>query len=292
MIGRDLIGRYDLFLLDAYGVLVNASGALPHARTFIQQMIDQQVPYYIVTNDASRLPQKAAAFYQSVGLPIPVERVLTAGLAIEPALRALEASGDFGAKADDRTLRCAVLGTADTHEYVDRAGARLIPISDDAEFDALVVGDDSGFDVLPTLNQLLSALNRMIEHGLKFRLLLANPDLLYPRGQTRFGFTSGTLARILEIGLKQLRPELDLKFEVLGKPTKTLYEMGIARAEAELGRKIELNRTVMLGDQMHTDIRGAQNAGVRSALLMTGITLSRLDANHDKNPPDHILESL
>ncbi len=287
MKGRDLIGNYELFLLDAYGVLVNSAGALPFAEEFIRSLDASRTPYYIVTNDVSRLPETAAAFYQSLGLKIPVERVLTAGLAIAPALQAITVG-----QPTSGLLRCAVLGTNDTHEYVRRAGAQIIPISDQAEFDALVIGDDSGFDTLPTLNQLLSSLNRMIELKKPFKLLLANPDLLYPRGETRFGFTSGTLARILEIGLEQLRPELDLKFEVLGKPNSTLFKMGIARAETELGRKVELNRTVMFGDQLHTDVRGAHDAGIHAALLMTGITLTQTTALHDLRPPQHILESL
>ena len=59
-----LWATYDAVLLDAYGVLVDASGVLPHARAFIEALVAHDKPFYIVTNDASRLPEAIAAAEQ------------------------------------------------------------------------------------------------------------------------------------------------------------------------------------------------------------------------------------
>ena len=54
-----LIERYDTLLFDAYGVLVHAAGAMPGARALVQRL--NRKPYCVITNDASKLPETAAA---------------------------------------------------------------------------------------------------------------------------------------------------------------------------------------------------------------------------------------
>ena len=60
-----LIDRYEVLLLDAYGVLVHSSGTLTRAAELITKLNRAAKPYYILTNDASRLPATAAARFQS-----------------------------------------------------------------------------------------------------------------------------------------------------------------------------------------------------------------------------------
>ena len=49
-----LIANYSVLLLDAYGVLVHSSGALPGAARLIDSLNLNKKPYYIVTNDADK----------------------------------------------------------------------------------------------------------------------------------------------------------------------------------------------------------------------------------------------
>ena len=55
-----LIDRYQVLLLDAFGVLVHSSGTLAGAAELITELNRSAKPYYILTNDASRLPATAA----------------------------------------------------------------------------------------------------------------------------------------------------------------------------------------------------------------------------------------
>lgn len=251
-----LLASFDLFLLDAYGVLMTSSGPLPGAREFLQLIQEMNKEFFIITNDASRTPESCAAVYLERGFRVPIDRILSAGVAIAECFREKNLSGS----------RAVVLGTSDTNACVARAGGVVVEISDNVDFDVLVIGDDSGFDFLPTMNALLTATHQLI---LKNRLpvfLLANPDLLYPRATGSFGFTSGSVAKFLEVGLCDLHPKINFKFEVLGKPSPLLFEL--AMKHSQVSRK----KTVMLGDQLHTDIVGANRAGFSSCLLATGIT--------------------
>jgi HAD superfamily hydrolase (TIGR01450 family) len=272
-----LVRDHDLFLIDAYGVLMTSEGPLPGAPEFMERLLAAGKSYFILTNDASRTPETCARVYRERGLTIPVEKILSAGVAI------IEAYREAGLKG----ARTVVLGTSDTRECVRRAGGVVCEITPDVDYDVLVIGDDSGFDFLKTMNELLTATHRLVKRGKQPKFFLANPDLLYPKGLEAFGFTSGSLARFLEIGLRDLHPTRSFTFEVLGKPAALLYDLARSRANAAA------DRTIMLGDQLHTDIAGANRAGIKSALLATGITQLPLAPDLDlEHRPTFVLTSL
>jgi ribonucleotide monophosphatase NagD (HAD superfamily) len=125
-----LIDRYDALLFDAYGVLVHVSGPMPGAPELIAQLNRIDKPYRIVTNDASRLPDKAAARYRRYGLEVGAGNIITSG-ALLP---------EYFAKHGLRGSRCVVLGPADSRRYVELAGGEVGPA--DAAFDVLVIGDE------------------------------------------------------------------------------------------------------------------------------------------------------
>ena len=56
----ELVARHEVLLLDAYGVLLDSSGALPGAVELIDRLNRTGRPYHILTNDSSRLPATSA----------------------------------------------------------------------------------------------------------------------------------------------------------------------------------------------------------------------------------------
>ena len=58
--GLALAERHDALLLDAYGVLVASGEALADAGAFLAGLRERDVGFYVVTNDASRTPARAA----------------------------------------------------------------------------------------------------------------------------------------------------------------------------------------------------------------------------------------
>jgi len=254
---RQLIERYPAFLLDAYGVLVDLDGALPGAAAFLAELRRQGKPFWLVSNTAARLPEAASARYRRFGLDIPAEAILTSGLLLAP----------YFAAHDLRDRPTRVLGPADSVAYVEAAGGRVVGAG--ADFEVLVLADQAGFPLLETLDELIGTLFARIDAGRPPRLLLPNPDLIYPRAGG-FGFTAGGLAVMLEAALSQRYPaRADLRFERLGKPHPALFELAVARA----GRRDLL----MIGDQLETDIRGARDFGLDSAPLLGGVSGARPD---------------
>ena len=79
----DLVDRYSVLLLDAYGVLVHGGGALPGAVEFIDGLNRIGKPYYVLTNDTAKLPATAAARYRGFGLDLDSDRIISAGTLLQ-----------------------------------------------------------------------------------------------------------------------------------------------------------------------------------------------------------------
>lgn len=248
--------RYDAFLLDAYGVLVDKQRALPGAADLLHDLTRDEVPWLVVTNAASRLPETLSAEFAALGATVPPERILTSGA----LLADIEVAGSL------LGLRAVVLGPDESAAYAERAGAKVVGLADDVEAEVIIVADQKGVRWPEHMNQTLSLLMRRLDAGQPPRLLLCNPDLIYPIGNAsgkQVGFTAGALAALIEAVLQEHWPDAELRFERLGKPSPAIFNAAV--------RKLGASRPVMLGDQLGTDIAGAAAAGIDSVLVSAGL---------------------
>jgi len=268
-----LIERYAVLLLDAYGVLVHTSGALDGAAELIAELNRIEKPYYILTNDASRLPQTSAARFQRYGLGIEPDRIISSGQLIEGYFRTHQLEG----------ARCVVLGPADSVRFVEMAGGRVV--SPDQDFDVLVICDEGGFRFLETIDTVLSALFQKFSRREEIHLVLPNPDLIYPKSDHGFGITSGSIGLVLEAALRMRYPDrTDLRFTRLGKPHASIFREALRRSGTQ--------DVVMIGDQLETDIRGANDMGIDSVLVGTGVTQTHETRIPETLRPTYLLHSL
>ena len=268
-----LTARYSVLLLDAYGVLVHTAGALPGAAQFIDTLNRTKKPYYILTNDASKLPATSAELFQSFGLAIAPDSIITSGSLLT----------DYFARHQLKDLPCAVLGPEDSTRYVELAGGRVVAAQD--PFEVLVIGDESGYPFLETIDTVLSGLFNTFDSGANVHLVLPNPDLIYPKADQGFGIASGSIALILEAALQRRYPcRPELKFSRLGKPHAAIFKAALERSNTM--------NMVMIGDQLETDIRGALEFGLDAVLVGTGIATIMPDEVDRSLQPTYYLDSL
>lgn len=269
----ELVERYDAFLFDAYGVLVDAGGPCPGAAAALAAVRAAGKPLLVVSNDASRLPATAEARFARVGLPIAADEiVLSSGLIAADVAE----HGLTGAVA-------MVLGTPDARAAATAAGLVVVRPDDAAPIDLLLVCDDSGFEFLAGMNAALTACVRALDAGRALTLVCPNPDLVYPRGGGALGFTAGSMAMILEAALVRRDPGAP-RFRYLGKPHPPIF--------AEARRRVPgATRLLMVGDQLETDIAGARAAGIDAALV-TGISRWRVGATAPDLAPHWLLDWL
>lgn len=250
----ELLTAHEAIFLDAYGVLVDGHGALAGAREFIARLEQERRNYFVLTNDASRLPATLEARFRGFGLPIPQDRIVSSGNLLPSFFASRSLAG----------ARCVVLGPHDSHALVANAGGVIVPYGAATDFDVLVVCDESGFPFLQAVEDVLSMVIRKIETGSMPLLVLPNPDLVYPKRPGEFGFAAGTIARMLEEAIHLRFPNVGATFLRLGKPHAPIFEEGCRRAGTR--------NAVMIGDQLETDIRGAHQFGISSALVGFGVT--------------------
>jgi HAD superfamily hydrolase (TIGR01450 family) len=246
-----LIDTYDGFLLDAYGVLLDDTGPLPGAADFLARLDAAGKPWRVVTNAASRLPERLAADFAAKGLVLDPARLLTSGMLLAP----------YFARHGLEGASCLLLGPTTAAGYVTRAGGRLS--ADDSTAEVVVIADQQGVRWPEDFNRVLNLIIRRQRGGQPPHLLLCNPDLLFPCAPDAFSLTAGAMAALFEVVLNTQDPNRPLAFTRLGKPCRPIFD----QARQALG----VQRLVMIGDQLATDIRGALDAGMDAVLIHTGL---------------------
>ncbi len=269
---KHLLDSYDGLLIDAYGVLVNQQGPIPHALAFMSQIVSQNKPFVIATNDASRLPLTIANRLNRFGFTISPDQILCSGELLQ----------EYFVQHNLTGCRCIVLGPEDSRQHVARAGGEVVPAELDSKCEAIVVCDEEGYPFLETLDTVLSLLYRHIDLGQPVHLILPNPDFIYPRDGENFGFTSGAPALLLEAALRRRYGPDAPTFRGLGKPHPAIFHAATKR----LGS----NHVVMIGDQLETDIQGALGVDMSAALVLTGV--SPRPASNANNTPTYVLPNL
>ncbi len=83
---------------------------------------------------------------------------------------------------------------------------------------------------------------------------VGNPDIVAPR-EGGFSTEPGAYAH-------RLASRTGVSPQFFGKPFRHIFDLAFARVE-----NLDLERTLMVGDSLHTDILGGQVAGVKTALI-------------------------
>ncbi len=231
---------YHYYFLDLDGVIYRGNERLPGAREFIEWIEATGREYLYLSNNSMSTPAQVAARIRALGLPAPLERVVTAGSAAASYL----AHTYPGA-------RVFVLGLPPLAQMVADAGLKVLSEEEGAQADVVLVGLDRSL----TYARLSVAVQAVL-NGAAF--VAVNRDPLLPtEGKLEPG--SGSIAAAIEASTG-ITPYM------VGKP-----DPGIIReAMRMIGATPE--ETAMIGDGITLDIPAGHNAGAATILLLSGIT--------------------
>jgi phospholysine phosphohistidine inorganic pyrophosphate phosphatase len=239
------------FLFDLDGVFYNDTQPIPGGAEVIAQLRGQGVPFRFVTNTTSKGRVSLAKKLQSYGVSAEPRDIFCPAVAASAYLREQNASGVFFTTIDTRT---------------EFDGVR----EDVAHPDYVVLGDLGDDWTYAKLNQVLRYLldgARLIALGMS-RYWHANDGPRLDVGPIASAFTYATG-----------RPPI-----VLGKPAREFFMLALRDLQ------IEPAQSVMVGDDIVTDIGGAQAAGMQTILVRTGkFRPADLDGTIQ---PDAILNSI
>jgi phospholysine phosphohistidine inorganic pyrophosphate phosphatase len=239
------------FLFDLDGVFYNDTLPIPGGAEVIAQLRTQGVPFRFVTNTTSKGRVSLAKKLQSYGIIAEPHEIFCPAVAAAAFLREQNASGVF-------------FTTVDTRAEFD--GVR----EDQRQPDYVVLGDLGDDWSYAKLNQVLRYLlngAQLIALGMS-RYWHANDGPRLDVGPIASAFTYTT-------GQQPI---------VLGKPSADFFRLAVH----DMG--LEPEQCTMVGDDIVTDIGGAQSAGMQTILVRTGKFRSAdLDG---KITPDLIVESI
>ena len=265
-----IFDHYDAVFFDAYGVLVDGIDALPNAEQLVNIMNASAMNYFIVTNDASKSIESLSNKFQSQGMRIPVKRIVNSGSLISGYYRDEDLVGR-------PTL---VLGTKDSRTYVSGSCPKILSLDSNSEPDVILFTHSSPYDWESTLKHLLNLVSKRFKQKKPVRMVLPNTDFIYQDGKADFGMGAAAFVETLEEALMRLHGKHEvLRAAKLGKPHPPIFTEAILRAGS--------NNAIMIGDQLETDILGANNVGLDSAVVTTGIN-KRSNPKEFKDMPDDL----
>ena len=219
------------YLFDLDGVFYNDTQPLPGGAEVVAQLHTQGVPYRFVTNTTSKSRISLAAKLQSFGVTAEPREIFCPAVAAAAFLRERNASGVFFTTADTRGEFDGLRESLTSPDYV-------------------VLGDLGDDWTYAKLNQVLRYLldgARLIALGMS-RYWRANDGPRLDVGPIASAFAYAT-------GIAPI---------VLGKPTADFFRL------AARDLSVDPAHCTMVGDDIVTDIGGAQSAGMRTILVRTG----------------------
>lgn len=245
-------------LFDLDGVIYNADEPILGAQTALGWAVERKIPHLFVTNTTSHDRESLARKLQGFGIAANPGQIHTPAATAAAYLRD-EHAGPVALFVPD-----GIRG--------EFAECELTP--DDAETGAecVVLGDLGDGWSYATLNRA-------------FRLLHSNPDCrMIALGMTRYWRAPDGISLDVAPFAAALTYATGRNAVVLGKPARGFFAAGCRR----LG--LDAAETLMIGDDVKTDVGGAQDAGLLGALVRTGkFRPSDLD---DAVEPDWVLDSV
>jgi phospholysine phosphohistidine inorganic pyrophosphate phosphatase len=225
-------------LFDLDGVLYQGDRAIDGAVETLRWCEQKSIPHLFVTNTSSKPRRALVERLARLGLRVRAEDILAPPVAARDYLAARNAEP------------VALFVREATRE--DFRGLSLLGDDSEAGARSVVIGDIGEAWQFATLNRA-------------FRLLMAEPrPTLVALGMSRYA--EGKDGLVLDVApfVKALEHAAGCEAVVLGKPADAFFDAAV--------RKLRVSRaeTVMIGDDIRSDIEGAQAAGLTGVLVRTG----------------------
>lgn len=259
----------DGFVFDLDGTVYLGDAALPGSVAGIAELRRRGKQILFVSNKPLEPRQNYAAKLTRLGIPTPPEDVITSAYVLghhlaqhELGLR-LYVIGEPSLRQELRTHGLQVLEELETQDPQD--------VIDPAGIDAVVVAFDRTLDYRK-LNTAYQALLR----GARF--FATNADKSCPMPGGAIPDAGGTIAALEHMTGRKL--EL-----LAGKPSTLTMQVAIAKLA------LPAARIMMVGDRLETDILMGQQAGMVTAVTLTGVA-TRADVAQMAQPPDYIINNL
>lgn len=247
-----LIDNFDGVLADLDGVVYTGPSAIDGATQALDKLAGEGKSLAYVTNNASRSSETVAAHLRELGAPATAEQVFGSAMAGAELLAGKVAPG----------AKVLVVGSQVLADAVTAQGLVVVS-AEDGQPDAVIQG------FAPTLGwKDLAEASYAIQAGALW--VATNLDMTLPQER---GFAPGNGTLVGAIATATGQTPL-----AAGKPEPALFETAARHSGVE--------RPLVIGDRLDTDILGGNRAGMATLLVLTGVDTpaTALAARVDERP--------
>lgn len=226
-------------VLDMDGVLWRGDEPLPGFHDAFAWFAEKHIPYALLTNNSGKTQAQYVEKLARLGVAdVPPERILTSAIATASHLSAHYPAG----------TRIYVVGMDGIRTALEEVGFEVV--GDDGTAEIVVAGIDFNFTYAKLKRAAL-----LIQAGATF--IGTNGDKTFPSSEGLIPGAGSILA--------MLQTATGVAPVVIGKPGVPMFEAALRVTGTAP------DKTLMVGDRLDTDISGAQAAGMKTALLLSGV---------------------
>jgi len=247
-----------LILLDLDGTLYVGNHALPGAIASLAQLRERKIELRFITNTTTRSQHELVVQLRAMGFQLDDDELISAPIAAKLELQNLQ-------KNIARPLRIwPLVAEAIKPEFKEFAWDETHP-------DYVVLGDIGERWDLQLINQLFNAMHSGAE--------------LIALHKGRFWQTGDGLKADIGFFVAGLEYVSSKTAHIMGKPNRDFYQ----RVLDSVG--VEAKDALMVGDDIDSDVGGAQQLGLKGCLVRTG-KFRQAYFEQSQVKPDAVLESI
>ena len=248
------------FVLDCDGVIWHGDDPIEGSIEACNKLIEMGCKVHYVTNSSSNTRENVASKLRRLGVTgAKAEHVTTSGSAAAnlireklPSVKRVYVVGEQGLLDELKAVGLKVEGGPEENDATAQNSQEFLNLEINSDVGAVVCALDRRFNYAK-----LAKASLHLQRGCPMVCTnLDAYDVLPPKGNVP---GAGCIAAAL------LASHPDAKQYVSGKPS------GDVLLDIMKRRGMEKSMTVMIGDRVDTDIKFAQNAGVHSCLVLTGV---------------------
>jgi len=232
----DFLEGINNYLMDMDGVILWGTRLIPGAAEFVQRLRSKGIPFLILTNNSLYTPRDLQVRLSYMGLDVPPEAIFTSALATAQFLHAQRPGG-----------RAYAIGESGLTTALHDTGYILT----DQEPEYVVLGETTSY----SFDRITRAI-RFVTAGARF--IATNPDVMGP-GEGGIVPATGAVAALISAAT-------GVKPYFIGKPNPLMMRTALRTINAHS------ENSVMIGDRMDTDIVAGTESGLRTILVLTGVT--------------------
>ncbi|MCP4427425.1 MAG: HAD-IIA family hydrolase [Chloroflexi bacterium] len=250
-------------ILDMDGVLWRGETPMPGLADFFVTLRRLNINFVLATNNATKTAVMYAEKLAQFGVQIPPPQILTSA----------ETTALYLSQRYEKGTAVYVIGEKGLHDALIAHGFHIITpqqVKNDATAPLVV----AGFTRNVTYPEL--AMGSLLVHkGATF--IGTNPDPTFP---SEIGPLpgAGSLQAVVTAAT-------GVQPDIIGKPSPIIFQEAVKRLGGTAAA------TAMVGDRLTTDIKGGNDAGLNTILLLSGIS-SRDDIVREGIQPDFIFQDI